>query len=79
MIAITHVRGGGELGAIWHEDGKHLRKGNSFQDFLQCCQYLFDKKYTNSKLLAAYGSSAGGLLIGKTWTQSNLFVLLKVS
>ena len=63
-IAITHVRGGEEMGRYWYEDGKLLKKKNTFFDFIDCAKYLIDNKYTSKDKLFAYGGSAGGLLIG---------------
>ena len=63
-IAITHVRGGEEMGRYWYEDGKLLKKKNTFFDFIDCARYLIDNKYTSRDKLFAYGGSAGGLLIG---------------
>lgn len=64
VIALAHVRGGGELGLRWYQDGKGLVKKNSFDDFLSCTQYLLDQQYTNRTKLAAKGVSAGGLIMG---------------
>lgn len=64
IYAIAHVRGGQELGRQWYEDGKLLNKMNTFTDFIDCGQYLVDKKYTSKEHLYAYGGSAGGLLMG---------------
>lgn len=64
IYAIAHVRGGEYLGRPWYDDGKLLRKINTFTDFIDCSRYLIEKKYTSSDRLFAYGGSAGGLLIG---------------
>ena len=64
IFAIAHVRGGMEMGRWWYEDGKLLKKKNTFTDFNSCAQYLVDKKYTDSDKLFALGGSAGGLLVG---------------
>jgi oligopeptidase B len=64
VFAIAHVRGGGELGRGWYEDGKFMNKANSFTDFIACASHLIDQGYTSSKQLAIRGRSAGGLLIG---------------
>lgn len=64
VIALAHVRGGGELGLRWYHDGKGLQKRHSFDDFLACTQYLLDQQYTNPTKLAAKGVSAGGLIMG---------------
>jgi oligopeptidase B len=64
VFAIAHVRGGGEMGRGWYEDGKFLNKTNTFTDFIACAGHLIEKHYTNSGRLAIRGRSAGGLLIG---------------
>ena len=64
VFAIAHVRGGGEMGRGWYEDGKFLNKTNTFTDFIACAQHLIDQRYTSSNRLAIRGRSAGGLLIG---------------
>jgi len=62
--AIAHIRGGQEMGRQWYEDGKMFKKKNTFNDFVDCSQYLIDNKYTSRKHLYAMGGSAGGLLMG---------------
>ncbi len=64
VYALAHVRGGSEMGRYWYEDGKLLRKMNTFTDFNDCAQYLIDEKYTGNDKLFAMGGSAGGLLMG---------------
>ena len=64
VFAIAHVRGGGELGRTWYEDGKLLNKKNTFSDFIACAQYLVDEGYASPKKVAITGGSAGGLLMG---------------
>jgi oligopeptidase B len=64
VYAIAHVRGGGELGRTWYEQGKRLAKMNTFTDFIACADYLVDRGYTTPERLAARGASAGGLLMG---------------
>jgi len=64
VFAIAHVRGGQELGRQWYEDGKLLKKKNSFTDFIACAEFLIREKFTNSDRLFAMGRSAGGLLMG---------------
>lgn len=64
VFAIAHIRGGQELGRQWYEDGKLLKKKNTFNDFIDCGKFLIDKKYTSSDHLYAQGGSAGGLLMG---------------
>jgi len=64
VFAIAHVRGGGEMGRPWYDDGKMLRKRNTFTDFIACAEHLISAGYTTSERLAVRGGSAGGLLIG---------------
>ena len=64
VYAIAHVRGGQELGRSWYDDGKMLKKKNTFFDFIDCGKFLIDKKYTSLSHLYAMGGSAGGLLMG---------------
>jgi oligopeptidase B len=64
VYAIAHVRGGGEMGRSWYEDGKFLNKTNTFTDFVACATHLIEEGYTSPARLAIRGRSAGGLLIG---------------
>lgn len=64
IFAIAHVRGGEYLGRPWYDDGKLLRKQNTFTDFMDCSHFLIEKKYTSADRLYAGGGSAGGLLMG---------------
>jgi len=64
VFAIAHVRGGGELGRRWYEEGKLLAKPNTFTDFVACARTLVDDRWTAADRLVARGGSAGGLLIG---------------
>lgn len=64
IYVIAHVRGGGELGRKWYNDGKMLKKMNTFTDFIDCAQYLINNKITTEEQLVAHGGSAGGLLMG---------------
>ena len=64
VFAIAHVRGGGELGRGWYENGKLLTKRNTFTDFVACARWLVASGYTSADRLAARGGSAGGLLMG---------------
>lgn len=64
IYAIAHVRGGEDLGRQWYEDGKLLKKKNTFTDFIDCSKFVIDEKYTSSEHLYAEGGSAGGLLMG---------------
>jgi len=70
VYAIAHVRGGGELGREWYEDGKFLRKANTFEDFIACARELIARGYTSPEHLAIRGRSAGGLLIGAVLNRS---------
>lgn len=64
IIANAHVRGGGELGEVWHQDGKLLKKKNTYFDFINCAEYLINEGYTYSGGISALGASAGGMLMG---------------
>ncbi|MBM3432106.1 MAG: S9 family peptidase [Bacteroidetes bacterium] len=64
VYAIAHVRGGQEMGRSWYEDGKLLKKKNTFYDYIDCGKYLLSEKFTGSGHLYAMGGSAGGLLMG---------------
>lgn len=62
--AIAHIRGGQELGRDWYDNGKLLKKKNTFTDFIDCGDFLVAQKYTSKDKLFAMGGSAGGLLMG---------------
>ncbi|WP_238480359.1 S9 family peptidase [Mangrovibacterium lignilyticum] len=64
VYAIAHIRGGQINGRKWYDNGKLLKKRNTFTDFIACSEHLIDSKYTNSDKLFAKGGSAGGLLMG---------------
>ena len=64
VFAIAHVRGGQEMGRSWYEDGKMLKKKNTFTDFIDVAEALINQKYTSKEHLYAMGGSAGGLLVG---------------
>jgi oligopeptidase B len=64
VYALAHIRGGKDLGEAWHEQGKMLKKKNTFFDFIDCGNWLCDQKYTSHGKLAIQGGSAGGLLVG---------------
>ena len=64
VYAIAHIRGGEEMGRKWYEDGKFLKKKNTFTDFIACAEHLIAEKWTNSDRLVISGGSAGGLLMG---------------
>lgn len=63
-FAIAHIRGGEDLGREWYENGKMMKKKNTFTDFIDCADFLMKEKYTSKQHLYAQGGSAGGLLIG---------------
>ncbi len=64
IFAIAHIRGGQEMGRRWYEDGKLMKKKNTFTDFIRCAEFLIGERYTSSKRMAIMGASAGGLLMG---------------
>jgi oligopeptidase B len=64
VYAIAHVRGGGDLGKPWHEQGRLLKKKNTFTDFIACAEHLIAEQYSSPAHLAIMGGSAGGLLMG---------------
>jgi oligopeptidase B len=64
VYAIAHIRGGGELGRTWYEDGRLLNKKNTFSDFISCAEYLVNHGYVSPRRVAIIGGSAGGLLMG---------------
>lgn len=64
IFAIAHIRGSQAMGRHWYEEGKMLRKQNTFNDFIDCAQHMVDSNYTSADHLYAMGGSAGGLLMG---------------
>ncbi|PIA45334.1 hypothetical protein AQUCO_01700698v1 [Aquilegia coerulea] len=64
IFTIAHIRGGGEMGRQWYENGKLLKKKNTFSDFISSAEYLIENKYCSKEKLCINGRSAGGLLIG---------------
>ncbi len=62
--AIAHIRGGDEMGERWREDGMLMKKKNTFNDFIDCAEYLIAQKWTSKERLVIEGGSAGGLLMG---------------
>jgi oligopeptidase B len=64
VYAIAHVRGGGEMGRRWYDDGKLLHKKNTFTDFVACAEHLVAQGWTDPSRMVARGASAGGLLMG---------------
>jgi prolyl oligopeptidase len=78
VVAIPNLRGGGEYGSDWHEDGKLENKQNSFNDFISAAEWLINEKYTCAERLAISGGSNGGLLMGAVLTQRpDLFKVCK--
>ena len=69
VYAIAHIRGGQELGRQWYEEGKLLKKQNTFSDFIACGEALITEGYSARRRLAAMGGSAGGLLMGAVVNQ----------
>ncbi len=69
-FAIAHIRGGDEMGAGWYEDGKLLKKQNTFNDFIDVAEFLVEKGITGRGRIAAMGGSAGGLLVGAVLNQA---------
>ena len=64
VYAQAHIRGGSEMGRTWYDDGKMLKKMNTFTDFVTCADFLVAEKYCSRERLAIEGGSAGGLLMG---------------
>ncbi len=64
VVGIAHIRGGGEMGKSWHDQGRMKNKMNTFTDFIACVEHLLQKKYTSKDRLTIVGGSAGGLLMG---------------
>ena len=64
VFAIAHIRGGNELGYDWYQDGKFLKKKNTFYDFIDSAKYLIEQKYTKAGDINIAGGSAGGMLVG---------------
>lgn len=69
ILAVAHVRGGGEKGEKWHQAGMKATKPNTWKDFIACSEYLVNQKYTSHSKLIGNGVSAGGILIGRAITE----------
>jgi oligopeptidase B len=69
-FAIAHVRGGGEMGRRWYDQGKLLQKQHTFDDFVTCARHLIDTGWTTPEMMVAEGGSAGGLLMGAVANQA---------
>jgi len=69
VLAFAHVRGGGEYGEGWHKGGMLQNKPNTWRDFIACAEFLIKQGYTSSAKLAGQGGSAGGILIGRAFTE----------
>jgi oligopeptidase B len=63
-LAVAHIRGGGELGKVWHDQARMMNKKNTFTDFIAAAEHLVTERYTSRDRLIATGTSAGGLLMG---------------
>ncbi|MBP2617992.1 prolyl oligopeptidase family serine peptidase [Chryseobacterium jejuense] len=69
IVAIPHVRGGGEKGYQWHVEGQKDKKPNTWKDLIASAEYLVDKKFTSPEKMAIWGASAGGIAIGRAMTE----------
>jgi prolyl oligopeptidase len=69
VVAIAHVRGGGEKGNTWRQGGYKKTKPNTWKDFISCTEYLVANKYASAKRMAAHGASAGGITVGRAVTE----------
>src|SRR4029079_11205411 len=63
-FAIAHIRGGDDMGEAWHDDGMLMKKKNTFNDFVDCAEFLIKEKWTSNDHLVIEAGSAGGLLMG---------------
>ena len=80
VIAIAHVRGGGEKGRTWQDDGSRDKKMNGIHDLIACSEYLIAQHYTSSAKLAIEGGSMGGIMVGRTLTERpDLFAAVHVA
>ncbi len=69
VVAIAHVRGGGEKGNAWRMGGFKSNKPNTWKDLIACAEYLIEKRYTSVKRIVAHGGSAGGITVGRAVTE----------
>jgi prolyl oligopeptidase len=69
ILAVAHVRGGGELGEKWHLEGQKSTKPNTWKDVIACTEYMIKEGYTNPTKTAIYSRSAGGILVGRAITE----------
>ena len=69
IVAIAHVRGGGEKGDRWHKAGYKETKPNSWRDLIDCTEYLIKEKYTSKEKVGLWGASAGGIIMGRAMTE----------
>ncbi|NTW51829.1 MAG: S9 family peptidase [Chlorobiaceae bacterium] len=69
VLAVAHVRGGGELGDAWHKAGMKTTKPNTWKDLIACAEYLIREGYTSPKHIAINAASAGGILVGRAMTE----------
>ncbi len=69
IIAVPHIRGGGEKGEQWHIDGRKDKKPNSWKDLIACAEYLIDNKYTSPRKIGIWTASAGGITNGRAMTE----------
>jgi prolyl oligopeptidase len=69
IFAVAHSRGGGEYGEDWHKAGQKLNKPNTWRDFIACGEYLVNQHFTSPSKLAGTGTSAGGITIGRAFTE----------
>jgi prolyl oligopeptidase len=69
VVAVAHVRGGGEFGEAWHDAGKQVTKPNTYRDLIACAEYLTRERFTTASRLAIQGGSAGGITVGMAMTE----------
>ena len=69
VLAIAHVRGGGELGNVWYKGGYKTTKPNTWKDLIACTEFMIDEGYTSPENIAIYSGSAGGIMVGRAMTE----------